>query len=397
MAIKKMNLTVGMIVKNESKIIGNLLASVQPYVQEIIIIDNGSEDETYQIAQNYATKIFEINEGTESELRNVYIDNANCDWILTLDADEEITNEFWEKLDELLRTVSDNIVSFIIPIYNYFGDGKWAHFTSHKLFRKREKLFYSGKIHQSITKRIYEEKLDFSLFNCPIHHMDSLIKNRSNNKRESYLKRIYNELEDCEDTNHYYRLHTYLAVEYIANGNFDKAKGLLATVIENSNLFRKISQIYYIQLAILQKDFNQAREYLNYIIKDFDYILSMESKEEMLENIKKNNAISDEFLQRVLVSIAQVYIHENKLVLAKYVAQLALDIYPFASQHYLNVASLTTNIKQRNEMISRALKLNPYLRDKRIYNQGDLCNIYAFQTSLISTTEDILNDLKINL
>ena len=89
-----MLLSVVIITYNEEANIGRTLASVQPLVAngkgEIIVIDSGSTDRTVQIAKSYGAKAFVEEWKGYAAQKNSGIDKAECDWILSLDADESL-------------------------------------------------------------------------------------------------------------------------------------------------------------------------------------------------------------------------------------------------------------------------------------------------------------------
>lgn len=79
------------IVKNESENLSCCLASVQPYADEIIVVDTGSEDGTPEIASQYGAKVgyFEWCDDFAAA-RNYALSLVTGEWILVLDADEEL-------------------------------------------------------------------------------------------------------------------------------------------------------------------------------------------------------------------------------------------------------------------------------------------------------------------
>src|SRR5690348_3827247 len=80
-----------MIVKNEEKYLERCLKSVEGVVDEIIIVDTGSTDQTTEIAEKFGAKILRYQWNDDfSSARNYSLKNAKCDWILILDADEEL-------------------------------------------------------------------------------------------------------------------------------------------------------------------------------------------------------------------------------------------------------------------------------------------------------------------
>jgi glycosyltransferase involved in cell wall biosynthesis len=87
-------LSVVLITYNEEANIGRTLASVQPLVAdgkgEIIVVDSGSTDRTVEIANSYGAKVFVEEWKGYAAQKNSAIDKATGDWILSLDADEEV-------------------------------------------------------------------------------------------------------------------------------------------------------------------------------------------------------------------------------------------------------------------------------------------------------------------
>jgi glycosyltransferase involved in cell wall biosynthesis len=80
-----------MIVKNEIQALPRCLDSVKAYVDEIIIIDTGSDDGTPELAAQYGAKISYFQWCDDfAAARNYSISQASGDWILVLDADEEL-------------------------------------------------------------------------------------------------------------------------------------------------------------------------------------------------------------------------------------------------------------------------------------------------------------------
>jgi glycosyltransferase involved in cell wall biosynthesis len=89
-----MNLSVVMITLNEQANLGRTLASVQPLIAdgkgEIIVVDSGSTDHTVEIAKSFGAKVFVEEWKGFAAQKNSAIDKATGDWILSLDADEEV-------------------------------------------------------------------------------------------------------------------------------------------------------------------------------------------------------------------------------------------------------------------------------------------------------------------
>jgi glycosyltransferase involved in cell wall biosynthesis len=87
-------LSVVIITHNEEDNIGRTLASVRPLIAdgkgEIIVVDSGSTDRTVEIAKSFGAKVFIEEWKGYAAQKNSAIDKAAGEWILTLDADEEV-------------------------------------------------------------------------------------------------------------------------------------------------------------------------------------------------------------------------------------------------------------------------------------------------------------------
>jgi glycosyltransferase involved in cell wall biosynthesis len=99
-----MQLSVVIITFNEEANIGRTLESVQPLVAdgkgEIIVVDSGSTDRTVGIAKSFGAKVFVEKWRGFAAQKNSAIDKATGDWILSLDADEELSAELSGHLPE---------------------------------------------------------------------------------------------------------------------------------------------------------------------------------------------------------------------------------------------------------------------------------------------------------
>ncbi len=112
-----MILSVVVITHNEEANLGRTLASVQPLVAdgkgEIVVVDSGSTDRTVEIAKSFGAKIFIEEWKGYTAQKNSAIDKATGDWILSLDADEELEPKLaadiqtalakWNEVDEYAR------------------------------------------------------------------------------------------------------------------------------------------------------------------------------------------------------------------------------------------------------------------------------------------------------
>ncbi|MDD4135679.1 MAG: glycosyltransferase family 2 protein [Candidatus Shapirobacteria bacterium] len=120
----KRTISVAIATYNEENNIAKCLEAVSNWVDEIVIADGNSQDETIKIASKFKNvkiikttnkPIFHIN-------KNIAIDACTSDWILQLDADEIVTSQLQKEINSYLEKNIDDVKQngFWIPRKNYF-------------------------------------------------------------------------------------------------------------------------------------------------------------------------------------------------------------------------------------------------------------------------------------
>ncbi|UCE67819.1 MAG: tetratricopeptide repeat protein [Candidatus Zixiibacteriota bacterium] len=147
---KPQKISLCMIVKNEEKFLPGCLESAREAVDEIIVVDTGSTDRTMDIAGEYGAIIYEHPwQNDFSYHRNQSIDYATGDWILILDADEELDPTEHHMIRSAVRRKDIDAVSFIV--YNKIQGGRTGFLNSHRLFRNKKEYRYSGIVHNQLV------------------------------------------------------------------------------------------------------------------------------------------------------------------------------------------------------------------------------------------------------
>ncbi|MDO4430832.1 MAG: glycosyltransferase family 2 protein [Lonepinella koalarum] len=115
-------LSVAMIVKNESQDLALCLDSVKDWVDEIVILDSGSTDNTEQIARSYGAKFYQHTHwqgfGKQRQLAQQYV---TSDFVLWLDADERVTPELAQSIQQAIQENSNNTLFKIPRLSTVFG------------------------------------------------------------------------------------------------------------------------------------------------------------------------------------------------------------------------------------------------------------------------------------
>ncbi|WP_347880764.1 glycosyltransferase [Paenibacillus sp. F411] len=142
-----------MIVRNEADCIGRCLSSVSPYVDEMIIVDTGSTDDTPAICKEYGAKVLDYTWNEHfAEARNFGLHQARGQWILWLDADEEL-GEGGELLKQLATEAEYDLFSF--ELNNYYGtevdDHRIIQISHPRMFRNGLGFQFRNKIHEALN------------------------------------------------------------------------------------------------------------------------------------------------------------------------------------------------------------------------------------------------------
>lgn len=147
-----------MIVRDEEDNLGRCLRSVESVVDEIIVVDTGSVDATVEIAQRHGARVLhEEWKGDFSGPRNLGIDAASGEWILVLDADEELMGA--GDLRGLVES-ADDLEGFYLREVSYTGTEGTVEGVVHgalRLFRNRPQYRYDGALHEQISTKLEGE------------------------------------------------------------------------------------------------------------------------------------------------------------------------------------------------------------------------------------------------
>ncbi len=136
----------------EEKNIGDCLESVR-WVDEIIVVNSDSNDRTVEIARTFTDKVFIRKwEGYASQ-KNFSLQQANNEWVLSIDADERVSPELRE---EILALDYSEVNGFNIPRRNYFLDKVvrscgWSPDYQLRLFRKSKTILSDRKVHEGFV------------------------------------------------------------------------------------------------------------------------------------------------------------------------------------------------------------------------------------------------------
>lgn len=142
-------ISVIVITKNAEEMIADCLDSLS-FCDEVIVVDNKSEDRTTDIAKKMGAKVVEHSSDDFSETRNIGQKKAMGEWLLYIDTDERVTSELASSIKSHVLSGKSEAAFKIKRKNFYFGNHEWPYIERlERLFRKDHLEGWYGKIHES--------------------------------------------------------------------------------------------------------------------------------------------------------------------------------------------------------------------------------------------------------
>ncbi len=142
---QKNKCSVIIIAKNEAARLAECIRHVA-WADEVIVVDNGSTDDTIAIAKKEHAIVIESAQNDFSGLREVGAKATTGNWLLYIDADELVTKELRKEIEEKMN---ESIPAYYIPRTNFYLGAKWP--TKDKMVRLMRKdafVSWQGKLHE---------------------------------------------------------------------------------------------------------------------------------------------------------------------------------------------------------------------------------------------------------
>lgn len=149
-----MTLSVCLIVKNETAVIGRCLNCASKFADEIVVVDTGSTDDTVAEAKKFTDKVFFFEWCDDfSAARNYAFEKASGDLLMWLDADDYITDENCEKIISLKSRFKNYDMAFLPYAAAFEGDTPTFVYPRERIFRREGNYRFTGAVHEAVIPR----------------------------------------------------------------------------------------------------------------------------------------------------------------------------------------------------------------------------------------------------
>ncbi|OOF69905.1 glycosyltransferase family 2 protein [Rodentibacter caecimuris] len=244
-------ISVALIVKNEEQNLPQCLDRVKDWVDEIVIVDSGSTDNTEQIAHAYGAKFYRHTDwqgfGKQRQLAQQYV---TSDYILWLDADERVTPELQKAIQQAIQQDIPDTAYQFTRLSEVFGrkiyHSGWYPDYVVRLYRTNfagygNELVHE-KVHLPIHAKVIKLKGDLEHFTYNnIHHY--LVKSASYAKAWADQRETQGKTATLwQGINH--AIGCFIKMYLLKRGFLDGKQGLLLALLSAHSTFVKYADLW---------------------------------------------------------------------------------------------------------------------------------------------------------
>jgi glycosyltransferase involved in cell wall biosynthesis len=285
---KDPKVTLAMIVRDESAHIRDCLESMKDHVDEIVVIDTGSTDNTVAICKEYGARVYNHPwEDSFSVARNYAIKYVRTPWLIQLDADEMMSKEDAAKVRDVVRSshaTTANLIHMILVNKAKDDDEVMSVVNTGKIMRVQPELYFTNRVHNRLHCKgdVIQTNLTIVHHGYSLPDKDTMSKKKDRTTR--LLKMQREEQPDDPETSH------YLCIQYLRMDDWEMAIEIGKQAIELWKKFEPTSQLQLLSTHTVamanyqlgsrcktredqQKYFNEAIKYSEMALATYpDYI-----------------------------------------------------------------------------------------------------------------------------
>jgi glycosyltransferase involved in cell wall biosynthesis len=164
--------------KNEESMIADCIDSLS-FCDEIIVVDDLSEDRTAEIAEKMRARVYSLKEESFDKKRSFGMQKAKGSWVLYIDADERVDDLLRKNIQSQISNAGNKrIVAYTLKRKNYYlGNHEWPVIeTLDRLFRKKAFKEWKGVLHETAYYEGEKAELDGFLLHYTHRDLHSMLE-----------------------------------------------------------------------------------------------------------------------------------------------------------------------------------------------------------------------------
>ena len=239
---REMTLSLCMIVKNEAGNIERCIAPIAPVLDEVIVVDTGSTDNTKEIAERLGAKVFDFLWRDDfSSARNESVRHASGDYIIWLDADDRVNPDEVKKIKQLkMMLPREKNRAFNVVVKSESFDGSTL-FHQLRIFPNINEAVFEGRVHEQIFQNLKRAGIELVQTDIIVRHTGYCDASTVLMKAERNLDIILEELKRSPDN---LMFHFNAARSLAGMNQQQKAIEHMRKVMDNRKIREETPQIY---------------------------------------------------------------------------------------------------------------------------------------------------------
>lgn len=151
-----MSLSVCLLTRDDEEHLTQAVRSVAQVADEVVVADTGSSDRTVKMATDLGARVFQFAwQDDFAAGRNFLLGKARGDWVLWLNADEELLpGSHWALREAMSR---GDVFGYFVQIRQPLADGAFMETTDLRLFRRRDDLRFVGRLQPEVPEEVVQQ------------------------------------------------------------------------------------------------------------------------------------------------------------------------------------------------------------------------------------------------
>ena len=242
-------LSVILITKNEAELVGRCLESVK-WADEIVVLDSGSMDDTVAICRRYTDRVVVTDWPGFGPQKNRALAMATSDWVLSIDADEEVTPALAQEIQQVLQ--APQVQGYTLPrLSSYCGrfmrhSGWWPDPVL-RLFKREAGSFTPARVHERVVVDGAVLALEHTLLHHSFRSLDQVLNKVNHYSHEGALALQAQGRRASLSSAIGHGLWSFIRTYFLKRGFLDGREGFILAVSNAEGTYYRYLKLMYLQ------------------------------------------------------------------------------------------------------------------------------------------------------